>query len=261
MNVKKLAVFFTSTFMVTWACWGGLVYLVDRNILNNTQGLFMVLFVSGALGPTVSSYISFYITDLLGLKDFHQLLFKWRLNILWYLVAFLLPFGIIALVSAGIYNLVSPGAVIAQTIKPWYMIVPFLIMTVFGGGLEEFGWRGVALPELEKRFNPLVSSLILGVIWTVWHLPLFFLKGFNQYGHNFWVFSLGVLGLALILTWLYNHTKSILMCIIFHASFDMTASMGYRAILVSSVEILRGMITALLLIGVGLILLIRWPRS
>jgi membrane protease YdiL (CAAX protease family) len=87
-----------------------------------------------------------------------------------------------------------------------------------GGISEEFGWRGYALPRLQARWSALVSTIVLGVIWTVWHLPLWFLAGSSQQGSSFWLFLANLILTSILYTWLFNNAKgSILVAVVFHA--------------------------------------------
>jgi membrane protease YdiL (CAAX protease family) len=100
----------------------------------------------------------------------------------------------------------------------------FTYNLIFFGFGEETGWRGFALPRLQKKFNALSSSLILSFLWAVWHLPLFFYRpGFvsmDMAGVLGWFFSL-IIG-SILLSWLYNSSEgSILICAIFHSSIDL----------------------------------------
>ena len=83
-----------------------------------------------------------------------------------------------------------------------------LLTAVIFGGQEEPGWRGFALPRLQQRHTPLVATLILGLGWGIWHVPLYGPDGFVV-----------PLVLAFYYTWLYNKTRSVLLCILLHASF------------------------------------------
>ncbi|MGD0036364.1 MAG: type II CAAX endopeptidase family protein [Bacteroidota bacterium] len=258
MKYNRLFVFLISTFFITWICWWSLVILVTNNILSYGQVLFTLLFVIGGLGPTVSAFLSIAIAKgNIGFREYNKCLFKWRLNVFWFVIPFVIVFGI-AFVSIGLNMLMIKG--FNLNLQRWYMIIPFFILMVIGGGLEELGWRGIALPELENKFTPLMSSLILSIIWTLWHLPLFFIKGTNQYGCSFLIFYLGVIGLTLILTWIYNQTESLLICIVFHASYNMVAAMGLTTVLVQPGEIASGMVNTLLIVIVGLILLLIYPK-
>src|SRR5512132_3500788 len=103
------------------------------------------------------------------------------------------------------------------------MVLPALVITLFIGPLgEEFGWRGVALPLLQGRFAPLWASLILGVIWGLWHLPAFVLGGTSQSAWSFGPYVLGVLALAVIVTPMFNAARgSILIPILFHLQMNL----------------------------------------
>jgi membrane protease YdiL (CAAX protease family) len=79
---------------------------------------------------------------------------------------------------------------------------------------------------MERRVARPVAAVLVGLIWAVWHLPLFYLPGVGQYGANFFTFLIGVVGNALILAWIYGRTRSILICIFSHASFNATAALG-----------------------------------
>ena len=88
---------------------------------------------------------------------------------------------------------------------------------IIGGGIEEIGWRGCLQPELQKKLPITISALIIGVIWAIWHLPLFFIIGTNQNSDNFLWFFISAIALSFLLTQIYSITKSIFLCIIFHA--------------------------------------------
>ncbi|MHA1833521.1 MAG: methyltransferase domain-containing protein [Candidatus Baldrarchaeia archaeon] len=107
--------------------------------------------------------------------------------------------------------------------EPW-RIFPFVVFILLYGPLpEELGWRGYALDGLQARYDAFSSSLILGVVWSLWHLPLFFMKG--QWQHdvlkfgtlNFWTFIFSPIFLSILFTWIYNNTnRSTLSAILFH---------------------------------------------
>jgi membrane protease YdiL (CAAX protease family) len=136
------------------------------------------------------------------------------------------------------------------------MAFPLFFMMMLGGGLEESGWRGVALPGFQKRLKAPIAAILLGVIWAIWHLPLFLIEGVSQYGTNFWIFSIGVLGISLTLSWFYNRTESILICVIYHAAANMVTSMGF---FVPSSELLGTTIEALIKLAVGILLISTFP--
>jgi uncharacterized protein len=99
------------------------------------------------------------------------------------------------------------------------MILPvFLTYFLTGGANEEWGWRGFALEPMQRRWNPLIASLILGVIWGCWHIPLFFIENTGQYHMSLLVFMLAAPGSSILHTWFFNRTgKKLLAAWLFHA--------------------------------------------
>jgi membrane protease YdiL (CAAX protease family) len=105
---------------------------------------------------------------------------------------------------------------------PFSLVVSFFIILFTGGPLqEEFGWRGYALPRLQGRFNALVSSIILGFMWELWHLPYFFIGTEITYAYGIFPQIFTAIMLSILLTWLFNNTGgSILVSLIFHNTFN-----------------------------------------
>ena len=109
--------------------------------------------------------------------------------------------------------------------------IPLLLAQVFtqffaGPASEEAGWRGFALPRLEAKYNALLSSLILGVIWTFWHLPLFYLTGATQMTIPMPLYLVLTLTLTTYMTWLYNNTRgSLIITTLGHYSYNLTGTL------------------------------------
>jgi membrane protease YdiL (CAAX protease family) len=100
---------------------------------------------------------------------------------------------------------------------PWYDVLPALLVTLIIGPMEEFGWRGLALPILQRRHAPLWAALILGGFWGLWHLPAFLLSGTPQSAWSFGPFVIGVLALSVLVTPMFNSSGgSILIPMLFH---------------------------------------------
>ncbi len=169
----------------------------------------------------------------------------WRVSWRWWAAAIVVQ-PILLLVSAGLYNLLRPATPITPV--PFASIAAFVSTTIALGIAslgEEIGWRGVALPGLQMRQSPLTSSVILGLVWGVWHVPFWILVGsYEQFGlAYFGVNLLGVVPLTIFITWLFNHTRgSILLAVVFHVAFN----------LVNSAWLPVGTIPAALLIFVAL---------
>ncbi|HEY1208316.1 MAG TPA: CPBP family intramembrane glutamic endopeptidase [Terracidiphilus sp.] len=228
--MNRLLVYLTTTFCITWTCWWALVLLTHTGMMAYGFGhpLFMVIYMIGGLGPTFAAYAAVCATPAQSpLKEFNARLFRWRVAWWWYLLVLALP-AALALASLALASLVDPHPQLSTGMPAhsWYMFFLLFPVMILGGGLEELGWRGVAQPEMERRVARPAAAVLVGLIWSVWHLPLFFLPGVSQYGTNFFMFLIGVVGNALILAWIYGRTSSILLCIFFHASFNATAALG-----------------------------------
>ncbi len=98
------------------------------------------------------------------------------------------------------------------------MVFPALVQSLLLGPMgEEFGWRGLALPLLQRRFSPFWASLILGVVWAVWHAPAFLMSGTPQSAWSFGPFFVGLVAITVILTPLFNASRgSLLIAILYH---------------------------------------------
>jgi uncharacterized protein len=167
---------------------------------------FLALF-----GPAVAALIVTGITEgRTGVKHLLAKVVQWKVGWSWYVVATLLPFVLAAVVwwLAG-----APS----RTLQPLSLTL-VLAALVIG---EELGWRGFALPRLQQRFSPLVSSLILGVLWAAWHLPNALIPGLDYYFYAFPQFLIYVVAMTVLFTWLANNTKgSVLIAWIFHAAIN-----------------------------------------
>jgi membrane protease YdiL (CAAX protease family) len=146
--------------------------------------------------------------------------FSGRFNKIWWLVAILLwP----ALQGVSMLMAVYLGGDTAPEIPLFsepLSLLPGLLFTFFLGGAlgEEMGWRGYALPRVQNNFNALISSLIVGVIWAFWHLPLYITPEASGRGMPFFLFFIVALLQSPIYTWLYNNTnRSLWPVMIFHA--------------------------------------------
>lgn len=248
----RLKIFLAVSFAVTWTCWGILVPLARARTTVYGHWPFMLLYMLGGLGPTIAAYVAVLATPSRSpLREFHSRLFRWRASGWWYVIAVALP-AALAIASVGIAVLVDSNFSKGLSVRPLYMFVPLFLVMIAGGGLEELGWRGVAQPEMERGLGRPASAVLVGLIWSLWHLPLFFLPGVGQYGTNFPVFAIGLVGGALILAWFYGRTESILLCILFHASWNAVAALGLA---IPSGRRLPALLDAGLRVVVGVLLL------
>ncbi|MFC7138121.1 CPBP family intramembrane glutamic endopeptidase [Halobaculum litoreum] len=143
----------------------------------------------GGLGPLVAAAVTARIAG--DFRPWAAQLTRWRVPARWWVYAAVLPTGIVALVVA--LQVLAGGGLDPTRLPPVGTVVAIAVSTFLRGGLEEPGWRGMALPLLQKRLNATVASVVLGVVWTTWHLPLFVTAGSSQAGSSLLVYGLGVL--------------------------------------------------------------------
>jgi membrane protease YdiL (CAAX protease family) len=144
----------------------------------------------------------------------------WRVNIIWYLIAlfgplilFLVAREISVLVGGKVDQLKSLPIILKTTAMTF--IVYFFLNT------EEFAWRGYALPQLQNRFGITKATFILGIIWGVFHYPLFLMKGGHPGGYPFHFYLLMTLAMTFVFTWIFNNTKgSLLLVHILHQALN-----------------------------------------
>ena len=167
-------------------------------------------------GPLVAALILIAVNDgKKGIKRLFKKAWDWKFRKIWILFIFLIAI-FLPLISLLIKNLIEKESFMLGS--PLAMAPLIAVIILFTGGpLEEFGWRGYALPLLQRKFNALTSSLILGVVWALWHLPLHFINTTVQYHIPIYEFAAVTIIGAILYTWIYNGTGGSLSAVIlFH---------------------------------------------
>ncbi|MHA1355612.1 MAG: CPBP family intramembrane glutamic endopeptidase [Candidatus Heimdallarchaeota archaeon] len=191
----------------------------------NSQGVILLPEWSTAVlggfaifGPTIIAIIFTRVNE--GNKGVIELLkkgIKTKFKKKWLIPTFLIS-PILAGIAFGI-SILAFGYTLEENYYNIGSIIGVVFIAFFIGGplAEEFGWRGYALEKLQEKFGAFSSSLILGIIWSIWHLPLHFILSTTQYYIPIWAFFLITTTQSVIYTWLYNNTNgSVLVVILFH---------------------------------------------
>lgn len=214
LSTRSLGPFFALAFGLTWGIAALLILFTDQieaifGPVGYTNPLFILAVYSPAFAAVLLVWRHHGIT---GLGSFLRRLTLWRMPMVWWVFLVL-----------GIPVLFYVGAAMKGTLtdpfpfSPWYGVLPALAIALFIGPIEEFGWRGVALPLLQRRFAPLWASLILGAIWGLWHVPAFLLSGTPQSAWSFGPYLIAVVAISVILTPMFNAARgSILIAALFH---------------------------------------------
>ena len=227
-EARNLAFFFLIAFGWSWLIWW---FLFLSGMVKMPAGIgtpdidlgsawpLIILSLLSPYGPTIAAFVMTAVTEgKPGVKALWRRFWNRNLSIKW-LVVILLFFPVLRLLA----NLVSrtlDGQVypfLTWPNQPWMFIPPLITNGLIHGGLsEEFGWRGYVLPRFQAKWNALVSSLVLGVIWGVWHLPL--LQAGMSSANSVAELVLWQTLVAIFFTWVFNNTNvSILAVVLFHA--------------------------------------------
>ena len=226
-------IYFAATFLWTWSLWG----LAILNGSNMESGKGIGLLLLGVAGPTITGILFTYLTrDKEGRREYWKRVIDFkRIPALWSLVIFLFV-PVMHLIAALLDGLFGGGGSTwgevarGAAANPLSVLFSAMFATLIPF-IEELGWRGYVLDRLQAKWSALVSSLILGVLWSLWHLPMFFIQGSYQAGLGigtleFWLFFLSIVPLAFVFTWIYNHTgRSTLATILFHSMVNFTGEL------------------------------------
>jgi len=214
MTVKTLVPFLALAFGLTWGI--AVLFILFANQLVaifGEMGMSNPLFILAVYSPGFAGvFLVWWHYGFKGLGSFLRRLTLWRASRLWWLFLIL-----------GIPAIVYAGAAVKGSIRdpfpfsPWHQVFPALATALFLGPIEEFGWRGLALPLLQRRYAPFWAGLILGVIWAVWHIPAFVIGGTPQSAWSFVPYFAGVVAVSVILTPMFNNARgSLLIAVLYH---------------------------------------------
>ena len=214
---RSLVGFVLLSFLISWIAWGLLAILGTEPGIN----LGGVLWLLGGLGPPIAAVVLVQREEGQSIRELVARLLQWRVGWRWYGVALLFPGAVVIttlILDSRVRGLPTP---IPDPEFVLLFIGLLIASSIIGGGLEEIGWRGFMLPRIQASFDALTASIVVGVIWMVWHAPLFVVPGAVQTDFPVLPFVVQGVALAVVFTWLYNSTHgSVLLAIILHGSFN-----------------------------------------
>lgn len=223
--MKKYPViwFYILAFGISWIGMVSVI-LASRDIAPLYRTYFLVLSIFYAIGPALAAVIVAQVAyGWAGVGDLLKGLIRWRVAPVWYIVAVLGP-AVLLITAQGLTKLLGFSATVVTPqvdLSPYFFIG--LMVNFFANICEEIGWRGFALPRLQKRHNAFIATLIVGTLWGLWHLPLFFLAGAMSEYPFLWFIS--IVADAFVYTWIYNSTKgSILLVALLHGSGNIASA-------------------------------------
>jgi membrane protease YdiL (CAAX protease family) len=227
MDNKRIFTFLILTIVWSWSFWFiGLDHLTN-GITQESIGNFLMFFFTGVYGPTISGIVTTLIFDgIAGVLSLLKKLFIWNVPLKNYLYIIILPL-IFVIVGIGLYYIFIGD--IGSFDKMAFLSIPTILLAgLYAGPLgEELGWRGFLLPEFQKIYSNLKSAILIGIIWFVWHIPLFWAPfGTLVSGEPISflpviTYFIMIICLSIIITWLVIESKgSVLVAILFHLSIN-----------------------------------------
>lgn len=214
-SLAWLVSFFILAFGLAWSVLALFAFATDWVVdyfgeVSGTNPLFFLAVYAPAIAAISLVGIK---SGASGIRRFLSRVLLWRASLWWY--AFLLSaFPIVSFIGAAIKGNAATAPMFTEPVSA---LLPAIGVMLILGPMEEFGWRGFALPLMQRRLVPFWAGLVLGVIWAVWHLPVFFLSGTPQSAWGFMPFFAGSVACSIILTPFFNQAGgSILMAMLFH---------------------------------------------
>jgi len=227
----SIAIYFILTFVISW----GIIILIagPNNIPINSEkskDILPLLYVSMLLGPSLAGILMIALID--GKKGFGILkskFLKWRVKIWWYFLA-LFATPILAYCTLSILSLLSPqfqvGFLGSDNLIS--IVLNGIMVGLMVGIFEELGWTGFVIPRLNKSYNIFFTGLMVGIFWGAWHYILFWGKdtysGVLPFVILFGQLFVWLPPFRIVMVWIYNSTKSLLLTILTHMSLVFTTT-------------------------------------
>ena len=202
-------------FGLAWSLFAAFIFATDWVVatfgeLSGSHPLFIL----AVYAPAIAALIIVSLTaGSAGIKGFLSRLLIWRASLSWY-TFLIIGFPAIFFLGSAVKGNVETAPIFTEAFIDMLPLIGFMMIL---GPVEEIGWRGLALPILQRHMNPFVAGLVLGTIWAVWHVPAFLLSGTPQSAWSFMPFFLGSVACSVILTPFFNQSHgSIFLAMLFH---------------------------------------------
>ncbi len=217
--------FFLLTFAYSWIIWiPSVLDGIGMDLPFSVTEYSIVVVIIGAFAPMLAA-ITLVVREegWKGIKAFFGQALDFHFKPIYLVIALALPLLIHAIAH---YLAPALGLDVAKTlfpsetpVAPIVLAIPyFLLMMIIGGGQEEFGWRGYAQEPLQRKIGVIPASMVIGVIWGIWHLPLWFMTGDLHSAYSFLAFVMMTTSISIMYAWLYNSSgKKLIVVIFFHA--------------------------------------------
>jgi uncharacterized protein len=219
LAAHPVGAFFVLTYLISWT-------LMTPAMIAGLDSLAALFFFVGVFGPFAAAAIVTRATGTSARAWLHDV-FRWRQSWRWYAAVIGFPVAL-AVVASAEFALAGESLDFGLVGERAASFLPLLAYCLLlNGGPEELGWRGFALPRLQKRFSPVKATVLLGTAWGLWHLPLLLAE--DNPDHNLaplafvaimvWTLG-GIVAYAFTYTYVWNRTRSVFLCMLLHAAYN-----------------------------------------
>ena len=210
-----LVVFFLLVFALTWVVWVPRAVGVPVGVVGQLWTWM----------PAVAAVLAAALTGgRAAVRRLLSTLLRWRVGWWWYALVILGPAAFAAVVAAA-YALLGGSWITgfpAATTGLGSLALFLVVLTLTDGLGEELAWRGFALPQLLERYSALIASVVLGVVWGLWHLPLVFTEGSALFGQPIWLLLADIVAKSILFTWVFVRTRgSVLIAALLHGTTNL----------------------------------------
>ncbi|WP_217920478.1 type II CAAX endopeptidase family protein [Halolamina sp. CBA1230] len=214
-----VAAYFVLTLALSWSVWIPVLSSVDGPMAR-------IAAIPGAFGPLAAAAV---VTHLRGesVRAWLASTLDWRRPARWYVAALAIPIGVgLALAVVSVVMVGFEDGTLVPALLTFAINVVFA--TLLGGGQEEFGWRGFALPHLQTRYSALTASVVVGAVWALWHAPLFAFGVYQMAPAGYAAF---VVVASVVFTWLYNGSRGCVpAAILLHGTVNASVSVPVQVV-------------------------------
>ena len=221
---RPLLKFFSLTYAATWICWmaAGAISRGNTPAAPALAAIAGALFLLGTFAPAlVALALTERAEGRAATRALLRRVFEWRVGARWYVFA--VGYMPAIKLSVALVHRFASGGWPRFGQEAWYLMATAILFSTWVQAGEEIGWRGYAIPRLSDRFGLAPASVILGIIWASWHLPLFLVLESDKFGQSFPLYLLQVTALSVAAAWLYWRTEgSLLLVMLLHAAVNNT---------------------------------------
>lgn len=213
--------FFVLTYTVAWTCFLGASAISPPSEISLQSFLVHALYLFGTISPSlVAIGLTANEKGRSGVTVLLNPILNWNVGFRWY--AFAVSYISAIKIAAAVLHRVIVGEWPRFGNEAWYIMAAAIFFSMWVQAGEEIGWRGFALPRLAEKLGLPVASIVLGIIWALWHLPFFFIPEADTFNQSLPVYILQVTALSVAMAWLYWRTSSLFLVMILHAAVNNT---------------------------------------